>query len=36
MALNRSPEEPEVKVVKKPIPDGGYGWVVLFASFVNF
>ena len=36
MAHNGSSDEPDVKVIKKPIPDGGYGWVVLVASFVIF
>ena len=37
MANNKSSEQREdVKVrVNKPVPDGGYGWVVLVASFVN-
>ena len=36
MAYNVTLNEPEVKVEKKPVPEGGYGWVVLLASFVNF
>ena len=35
MTSKNASESKEDQVNKKPIPDGGYGWVVLLASFVS-
>ena len=35
MTSKNASESKEDQVNRKPIPDGGYGWVVLLASFVS-